>query len=94
MSVQFANIDLAGIFFHSEIAAARQLQVLLDMKMPLIICLAGSLSFGLFCAVAEPEVSAGVSIHVATDFYELFAANGTCSGSGHGRAANGLKTNL
>ena len=46
------------------------------MKIPLIVCLAGSLSFGLFRAAAELEVSAGVSIHAATDFYEPLAANG------------------
>jgi uncharacterized protein DUF6600 len=39
-------------------------------------CLAGSLILGLLPASAELEVSAGVSIHAATDFYEPLAPNG------------------
>ena len=43
----------------------------------LALCLAGGLSFGLFQASAELEVSAGVSIHATADFYEPLGARGT-----------------
>lgn len=41
-----------------------------------VFCLAGSLSLGLLPASAELEVSADVSIHAATDFYEPLAPSG------------------
>jgi len=41
-----------------------------------VFCLAGGLSLGLLPASAELEVSAGVSIHATTDFYEPLAPNG------------------
>jgi hypothetical protein len=40
------------------------------------LCLAGSFSIGLVCASAEFEVSAGIQIQSASDFYQPLAANG------------------
>jgi len=56
------------------------LQVHLNMKIrlpALAICFACVLSFGLIRALAELEVSADVSIHYTTDFYEPLAPSGT-----------------
>src|SRR5579862_8643757 len=42
-----------------------------------VLCLAASLSLGLFRASAEFEVSAGISIQSPADFYQPLAARGT-----------------
>jgi hypothetical protein len=68
------------LFFYSEITAAWQLQVLLNMKtrsLTLAFCLVVGLSLGLSRASAELEVSAGISIHATTEFYEPLAPSGT-----------------
>jgi hypothetical protein len=43
----------------------------------LVFCVVGGVSIALFRASAELEISTGVSIHAATDFYEPLAPNGT-----------------
>jgi hypothetical protein len=54
-----------------------QIQVNMKMCLPaLAICVAGSLSLGLSSTSAELEVSAGVSIHTTSDFYEPLTPSG------------------
>src|SRR5258706_13852742 len=66
--------------FRPESCPAWQMQVVITMKTRLLtmaICIAGGLSLGLFQASAELEVSAGVSIHATTEFYEPLTPFGT-----------------
>ena len=59
---------------------AWQMQVPVRMKARLLItaiCVASGLSLGFFRASAELEVSAGVSIHATTEFYEPLTPFGT-----------------
>jgi len=60
---------------------ARRLRFRKSMKTRLLLpavllALAGSLSLGLFYAIAKLEISDGVTIHEASDFYKPLAAHG------------------
>ena len=74
------EFEIRANSFYWEITAAWQLQILQSMKGRLIIlifCFAVGLNPSLFRASAELEVSAGVSIHATTEFYEPLAPCGT-----------------
>ena len=49
----------------------------MKIRLPVLICLAVGLGLAPFRAAAELEVSAGVSIHAVTDFYEPLTPSGT-----------------